>query len=148
MTALIYPILGHWVWGGGWLAGLGFWDFAGSTVVHAVELKPGGGAKLGRSAGSQIQLLAKEGKSNALEASYAKLYSPPVILESVVAALDMLRKPLHEHLTRDDAVAEIPLKEYDAGHEGPGKAQGVALGDLQQGRIRRRPHARRCPSPS
>ncbi|ASU56635.1 MULTISPECIES: 50S ribosomal protein L2 [Nocardiopsis] len=32
------------------------------TFVHAVELKPGGGAKLGRSAGSQIQLLAKEGK--------------------------------------------------------------------------------------
>lgn len=32
------------------------------TQVHAVELKPGGGAKLGRSAGSQIQLLAKEGK--------------------------------------------------------------------------------------
>ena len=36
MTALIYPILGHWVWGGGWLAQLGFLDFAGSTVVHAV----------------------------------------------------------------------------------------------------------------
>jgi large subunit ribosomal protein L2 len=32
------------------------------TVIHAVELRPGGGAKLGRSAGSQIQLLAKEGK--------------------------------------------------------------------------------------
>ncbi|MFD6953097.1 50S ribosomal protein L2 [Nocardiopsis sp. TSRI0078] len=32
------------------------------TFVHAVELKPGGGAKLGRSAGSQIQLLAKEGR--------------------------------------------------------------------------------------
>lgn len=43
MTALIYPILGHWVWGGGWLAQLGFLDFAGSTVVHAV----GGFAALG-----------------------------------------------------------------------------------------------------
>jgi len=36
LVALIYPIVGHWVWGGGWLATLGFWDFAGSTVVHSV----------------------------------------------------------------------------------------------------------------
>lgn len=34
VTALIYPFFGHWVWGGGWLAKLGYWDFAGSTVVH------------------------------------------------------------------------------------------------------------------
>ncbi len=34
MVAFIYPIVGHWVWGGGWLAELGFIDFAGSTVVH------------------------------------------------------------------------------------------------------------------
>ncbi|GAA4727077.1 ammonium transporter [Brevibacillus fulvus] len=33
-TVLIYPIVGHWVWGGGWLAALGMQDFAGSTVVH------------------------------------------------------------------------------------------------------------------
>ncbi len=36
ITALIYPISGHWIWGGGWLASMGFWDFAGSTVVHSV----------------------------------------------------------------------------------------------------------------
>ena len=36
LVALSYPITGHWIWGGGWLAGLGFWDFAGSTVVHSV----------------------------------------------------------------------------------------------------------------
>ena len=40
ITALIYPIYGHWVWGGGWLANLPFGDghvdFAGSGVVHAV----------------------------------------------------------------------------------------------------------------
>jgi Amt family ammonium transporter len=36
ISAFIYPIVGHWVWGGGWLAKLGFADFAGSTVVHAV----------------------------------------------------------------------------------------------------------------
>ncbi len=43
MTALIYPLLGSWHWGGGWLAQLGFYDFAGSSVVHAV----GGFAALG-----------------------------------------------------------------------------------------------------
>ncbi|MDD3374130.1 MAG: ammonium transporter [Candidatus Omnitrophica bacterium] len=36
ISAFIYPIVGHWVWGGGWLADFGFLDFAGSTVVHAV----------------------------------------------------------------------------------------------------------------
>ncbi len=34
ISALIYPIVGHWVWGGGWLSSIGFADFAGSTVVH------------------------------------------------------------------------------------------------------------------
>ncbi len=36
VSALIYPIYGHWVWGGGWLAQLGAVDFAGSGVVHGV----------------------------------------------------------------------------------------------------------------
>ena len=36
MGAVIYPIAGHWVWGGGFLAKAGFLDFAGSTVVHSV----------------------------------------------------------------------------------------------------------------
>lgn len=36
ISGLIYPISGHWIWGGGWLAELGFHDFAGSTVVHSV----------------------------------------------------------------------------------------------------------------
>ena len=36
ITAVIYPISGHWIWGGGWLSKLGFVDFAGSTVVHSV----------------------------------------------------------------------------------------------------------------
>lgn len=34
ISALVYPIEGHWSWGGGWLSELGFHDFAGSTVVH------------------------------------------------------------------------------------------------------------------
>jgi ammonia channel protein AmtB len=48
ITAVIYPISGHWVWGGGWLASLEtpFHDFAGSTVVNAV------GAWVGRAGAS------------------------------------------------------------------------------------------------
>lgn len=36
MSLVVYPISGHWIWGGGWLAELGFRDFAGSTAVHMV----------------------------------------------------------------------------------------------------------------
>ncbi|MEK9707572.1 MAG: ammonium transporter [Alphaproteobacteria bacterium] len=36
LTAIIYPIQGSWTWGGGWLAEMGFSDFAGSTIVHSV----------------------------------------------------------------------------------------------------------------
>ncbi len=36
ISLIIYPISGHWIWGGGWLAELGFHDFAGSTAVHMV----------------------------------------------------------------------------------------------------------------
>ncbi|MCF7955269.1 MAG: ammonium transporter [Phycisphaerae bacterium] len=34
ISAFVYPIIGHWIWGGGWLANMGFGDFAGSAVVH------------------------------------------------------------------------------------------------------------------
>jgi Amt family ammonium transporter len=36
LVGIAYPITGHWIWGGGWLASAGFFDFAGSTVVHAM----------------------------------------------------------------------------------------------------------------
>ena len=36
ISALIYPIEAHWIWGGGWLAQLGFHDYAGSTAIHMV----------------------------------------------------------------------------------------------------------------
>ncbi|MEO8050256.1 MAG: ammonium transporter [Acidobacteriota bacterium] len=36
LVGISYPTTGHWIWGGGWLASMGFRDFAGSTVVHAV----------------------------------------------------------------------------------------------------------------
>ena len=36
LTGVLYPITGSWTWGGGWLAEMGFSDFAGSTIVHSV----------------------------------------------------------------------------------------------------------------
>jgi Amt family ammonium transporter len=53
-VGLVYPILGSWKWGGGWLDGLGFYDFAGSTLVHSVG---GWGALIGA-----IMLGARKGK--------------------------------------------------------------------------------------
>ncbi len=36
LVAVVYGVSGHWIWGGGWLAKAGFWDFAGSTQVHSL----------------------------------------------------------------------------------------------------------------
>jgi Amt family ammonium transporter len=61
MVALIYPVTGHWIWGGGWLAKLGMFDFAGSTVVHSV----GGWAALAGILvlGPRIGKYSKDGKA-------------------------------------------------------------------------------------
>nr|WP_295683097.1 ammonium transporter [uncultured Lachnoclostridium sp.] len=64
LTLVIYPIVGHWVWGGGWLADLGFMDFAGDTVVHSV----GGWAALSGALilGPRIGKYGKDGKAKAI----------------------------------------------------------------------------------
>ncbi|HOP11643.1 MAG TPA: ammonium transporter [Oscillospiraceae bacterium] len=64
ISLLIYPISGHWIWGGGWLAGLGFHDFAGSTAVHML----GGVAALVGAIvlGPRIGKYDKDGKSRAI----------------------------------------------------------------------------------
>ncbi|WP_343250481.1 ammonium transporter [Diplocloster hominis] len=64
ISIFIYPVTGHWIWGGGWLSQLGFHDFAGSTAVHMV----GGvcalvGAWL---LGPRTGKYTKEGKPNAI----------------------------------------------------------------------------------
>ena len=63
-VAIIYPVVGSWKWGGGWLDAMGFYDFAGSTLVHSV----GGwgalagiivlGPRLGKYVGGQIKPIA------------------------------------------------------------------------------------------
>lgn len=64
LTAIIYPISGYWKWGGGWLDQLGFYDFAGSLVVHAC----GGFAALAGAIvlGPRIGRFTKDGKSKAM----------------------------------------------------------------------------------
>jgi len=64
LVGIAYPITGHWVWGGGWLYAAGFWDFAGSTVVHAV----GGWSALMGAAflGPRIGKYNDDGSPNAL----------------------------------------------------------------------------------
>ena len=64
ISLVIYPISGHWIWGGGWLAKLGFHDFAGSTAVHMV----GGVAALIGAAilGPRIGKYDKDGKPKAI----------------------------------------------------------------------------------
>jgi Amt family ammonium transporter len=64
ISMLVYPVGGHWIWGGGWLAGLGFHDFAGSTVVHMV----GGVAALAGAwmLGPRIGKYGRDGTSNAI----------------------------------------------------------------------------------
>lgn len=64
ISIFIYPITGHWIWGGGWLSQIGFHDFAGSTAVHMVGgLCALAGAKM---VGPRIGKYTKEGKPVAI----------------------------------------------------------------------------------
>jgi len=61
ITVIIYPISGHWKWGGGWLDQIGFLDFAGSTLVHSIGgwIGLAGAIVLGPRAGKYIKGKAK-----------------------------------------------------------------------------------------
>ncbi len=61
ITVFIYPVSGHWKWGGGWLDQLGFLDFAGSTLVHSVGAWVGlaGAIVLGPRLGKYVKGKAK-----------------------------------------------------------------------------------------
>lgn len=64
ISAVIYPIEGHWIWGGGWLAEMGFHDFAGSCAVH---MAGGVAALVGASMiGARIGKYGKDGKPRAI----------------------------------------------------------------------------------
>lgn len=64
ITVVIYPISGHWTWGGGWLSQLGFHDFAGSSIVHSVGAWVGlAGAAI---IGPRLGKYGKDGKPKAI----------------------------------------------------------------------------------
>ena len=64
VSLIIYPVSGHWIWGGGWLAQMGFIDFAGSTAVHSVG---GWVALMGAiMVGPRIGKYNKDGSANAI----------------------------------------------------------------------------------
>ncbi len=64
ISLVIYPVSGHWIWGGGWLSQLGFHDFAGSTAVHMVG---GLSALIGAAIiGPRIGKYDAKGKPNAI----------------------------------------------------------------------------------
>lgn len=64
ISAIIYPIAGHWIWGGGWLEQMGFHDLAGGTAVHLVG---GVNALIGAwMLGPRYGKYSKEGKSRAI----------------------------------------------------------------------------------
>ena len=64
ITVVIYPISGHWTWGGGWLSQMGFHDFAGSSIVHSVGAWVGlAGAAI---IGPRIGKYNKDGKPTAI----------------------------------------------------------------------------------
>lgn len=64
ISLIVYPISGHWIWGGGWLSQLGFHDFAGSTAVHFVG---GVTACLGAAMlGPRIGKYGRDGKARAI----------------------------------------------------------------------------------
>jgi Amt family ammonium transporter len=77
-VALVYPIVGSWKWGGGWLDGLGFYDFAGSTLVHSVG---GWGALAGALLlGPRIGKYTRDGRVNAIPAHNMPLATVGVFL--------------------------------------------------------------------
>ena len=64
ISLIVYPISGHWIWGGGWLAQMGFHDFAGSTAVHmAGGVAACVGAKI---LGPRIGKYGEDGKPRAI----------------------------------------------------------------------------------
>ena len=77
-VALVYTVAGSWKWGGGWLDELGFYDFAGSTLVHSVG---GWGALAGALLlGPRLGKYAKDGRINAIPGSSLPLATIGVFL--------------------------------------------------------------------
>jgi len=121
LTALVYPIPGKWIWGAGWLAGKGFWDFAGSTVVHSV----GGWAGLAGILviGPRIGKYSADGKANAIPAHSI----PLVVLGTLILWLGWFGFNPGSTMTWDGAsIAHIAMTTNIAAVAGMATATAVA----------------------
>ena len=77
-VALVYPVLGSWNWGAGWLVGMGFYDFAGSTLVHSVG---GWGALVGAwMLGPRLGKYTKDGRLTPIPGSNLPMATVGVFL--------------------------------------------------------------------
>jgi ammonium transporter, Amt family len=77
-VAFVYPIAGYWKWGGGFLNAMGFYDFAGSTLVHSVG---GWGALVGAAIlGPRLGKFGKDGKVNPMPGSNMPLATIGVMI--------------------------------------------------------------------
>jgi len=129
INILIYPIYGHWVWGGGWLAtlpfGVGVRDFAGSGVVHAV----GGFVGLAGCAilGSRIGKFGKDGKPR----SYGYTNIPYIVAGTMILFLGWFGfNPGSTLSTLDFQTANVAVTTYLAG--GIGGVIGVIVSYLDR----------------
>ena len=78
ISAFVYPVVGHWTWGGGWLSQMDFFDFAGSTVVH---LTGGATALVGAwILGPRLGRFTADGKANAIPGHSVPLASLGVFI--------------------------------------------------------------------
>jgi len=77
------------------------------TVVHAIELKPGGGAKLGRSAGAAIRLVAKEGSWAQLRLPSGEIRNVMQIAAQPLVKLEMLSSPTSTGVRQDVSVGRV-----------------------------------------
>jgi Amt family ammonium transporter len=105
ISAVIYPVVVHWNWGGGWLADLGtpFHDFAGSTMVHSV----GGWASLAGAAilGPRIGKYGKDGKPQTMAAHSI----PFVVLGTLVLLVGWYGFNPGSELAADGAIGGIAV---------------------------------------
>ena len=121
ITALIYPIVLRWTWGGGWLAQLSvpFSDFAGSTIVHATG---GWGALMGALVlGPPIRRYTKAGKPPALPGHSL----PLVVLGAGILFIGWFGFNPGSELAADEFVMPIALKTLLAAAAGAVSAMGI-----------------------
>ena len=116
LTALIYPIIGAWTWGGGWLNEMGFQDFAGSTIVHST----GGWAALAGAivVGARLNKFRKDGTvKNTPPSKCSRSYARSVHI--VVGLVRFQRRlPACNGLCSQCGCNEHRAREYQPGSSG------------------------------